>query len=107
MKIIKEKIKEDFDRDVYWTRIIFESEDGSRRTKVMAITSWEYLLDSNCISEVKDIHREQWIKAVMNKWESQGDSIFAKKVHYDVYASTDEGRLNGLELLEKIYASEK
>jgi hypothetical protein len=106
MKTIKGKIKEDSDRDVYWTRIIFESEDGNRKTKVLAIASWEYFLDSNRISEVKDVHREQWMESVMNKWESLGDSIFDKKVHYDVYANTDEGRLNGLEFLKKINASE-
>ena len=106
MKIIKGKIKENFDRDVYWTRIIFESEDGGRRTKVLAIASWEYLLDSNRSSEVKDIHLEQWMESVMNKWKSQGDNIFAKKLYYDVYANTDEGRLNGLEFLKEIVASE-
>ena len=107
MEIIKGIIKEDFDRDVYWTRIIFESEDRSRRTKVLASASWEYLLDSNRISEVKNIHLEQWMESVVNKWESQGDSIFAKMVHYDVYANTDEGRLNGLEFLKHINVSEQ
>ncbi len=105
MKVIKGKINEDFDRDVYWTRIIFESDDGNCRTKVLASVSWEYLLDSNHVAEVTDVHRTHWIESVMNTWKSKGDSIFAKKIHYDVYANTDEGKKNGLEFLKEIDAS--
>ncbi|MCJ7507977.1 MAG: hypothetical protein MUO85_04510 [candidate division Zixibacteria bacterium] len=106
MKITREKIKKDSNRDVFWTKIIFESKEGGRRSKVLASASWEYIIDKNRISEVRDIHLEQWIESVINKWESKGDSIFDKKVHYDVYANTNEGKVSGLEFLKEIDASE-
>jgi hypothetical protein len=107
MKIVREKIKENIDRDIYWTRIYFESEDKNRKSKVLACASWEYILDSNRIKEIKDIHIDNWREIVIKKWESLGDDIFNEEVHYDVYANTPEGKINGLEFLKEIDVSKK
>ncbi len=101
MKIIKEKIREDFKRDTYWTRIHFESEDKKNKSTVVTCASWEYIMDINGVNDVRTIHLNQWLKSVTKKWESLGEGIFDKSIHYDVYANTDEGKENGLKFLKK------
>jgi len=101
MKIIKEKIREDFKRDIYWTRIHFESEDKKNKSTLIVCASWEYILDINRINDVRDFHLNNWLKDVIKKWESLGGDIFNRPIYYDVYANTDEGRENGLEFLKK------
>jgi len=101
MNIKTEKIRENFDRDLYWTRIYFELEDKKRVSKVVTCASREYILDSNRINEVKDIHLNQWAEKVIKKWKSLGSEIFRKRIHYDVYANTPEGKINGLKFLKE------
>ena len=100
MNITKKRVKEDFNRDTYWTRIHFESDDKKHESTVLVCASWEYLMDTNRINEVKDNHLDQWREAVIRKWNSLGNKIFNKKVHYDIYANTPEGEINGLEFLK-------
>jgi len=101
MNIKKEKIKEDINRDIYWTRAHFESDDTKHTSTILACASWEYILDSNGINEVEAKHLNQWLEEVKRKWISFGDKIFEKERHYDVYANTSEGEVNGLEFLQK------
>ena len=106
MNIETEEIRENIERDLYWTRIYFESEDKKRMSKVVTCASWEYILDSNRINVVKDIHLNQWAEKVIKKWKSLGSEIFRKRIHYDVYANTDEGKTNGLAFLKEKDVSE-
>jgi len=101
MNIKAERIRENFERDLYWTRIYFESVNRKHMSTVVTCASWEYIIDTNRINEVKDLHLNQWIEKVIKKWKSLGNEIFKKKIHYDVYASTAEGKINGLEFLKK------
>lgn len=100
MSVVKGEIREDVNRDIYWTKIHFESEDKSCKSTVLACASWEYILDANHINEVRDDHLKQWQEGVIKKWESFGDKIFDDELHYDVYATTPEGKLNGEEFLK-------
>ena len=101
MEINKGKIHEEFDRDTYWTRIYFESEDKKYKSTVLACASWEYFMDTNRVNEITKRHLEEWREKVIKEYESLGDKIFDKKVHYGVYAQTPEGKINGLEFLQK------
>jgi len=102
MKIETQKIKEDFERDLYWGRIYFSSEDGSKQSKVLLCASTEYLQQIF----KKDVFDESdfavLIKDVLNKWSQLNEDIFNQDIHYDIYATTKEGEANGLDfLLEK------
>lgn len=101
MNIKKGKIREDINRDIYRARVYFESDDRKHASTVLACASWEYILDSNRINEVEAKHLNQWLEEVIKKWRSFGDKIFEKERHYDVYANTPEGEVNGLEFLQK------
>ena len=101
MKIEKEKIREEFKRDTYWTRIHFESDDGKRKATVLTCASWEYLLDTNRVNKLRAEHLNQWLDFVVKKWTSRGDDIFTQEIYYDVYTNTEEGKENGLQFLKE------
>jgi len=102
MKIIKGKIIEDVDRDLYWTRIVFLSEDESKKTQIFACASLEYLEDLYQIGNetgLAEHHLKTWLNNVIEKWSSLGINLFDQDIHYAVYANTDEGEANGLDFL--------
>ena len=92
---------EDSNRDNYWSRIYFESYDQQKKSVVLICASREYLWDIFRARNFEEVKLEQWFKNVIKKWESLGEEIFKKEIHYDVYAETPEGEINGLEFLEK------
>ena len=102
MKIIKGKIIEDFDRDLYWTRVVFLSKDESKKTQVLACASLEYLEDLYRIgngTKLTESHLAGWLDNVIKKWSSLNLEFFNQDIHYDVYANTQEGEANGLDFL--------
>jgi len=102
MKTIKGSLKEDINRDLYWSRIIFLSNDKSKKTQVFACSSIEYLEDLFRVSgreHLAEKQKNKWLESVVKKWSSFGEDIFNRDVHYDVYANTKEGEANGLDYL--------
>jgi len=104
MKITKGKIIGDFYRDLYWTRVVFLSEDESKKTQVLVCASDEYIralyrLLGN--QRLEQIHLDKWLDAVIAKWSKLGEKLFEKDVHYDVYANTESGEANGIDFLLK------
>lgn len=102
MKVTIGELHEDFSRDTYWARVFLESDDGRKRTTLLTCASHEYLWDlfkSNkfTMDDVRDV----WLKKVIDRCISAGDSTFNTKVLRYVYAMTDEGRENGMEFLER------
>lgn len=100
MKIKKEKVHEDFNRDLYWVKIHFYSDDGKKESIILACASQEYLW--NEYGEMKPSLEilNKWADKVINKWNEFGEKILDTKIYYDVYATSDEGRENGLEFLK-------
>lgn len=104
MKIIKGSVKEEFDRDLYWTKIVLLSEDETKKTQVLACASEEYLTDLYRLPGRQGLTREhldRWLDSVMAKWSTLAEKLFEKDVHYDVYATTQEGEANGIDFLLK------
>jgi preprotein translocase subunit SecA len=105
MKSEFEKVNHVFDRDIYWTRIIFSSEDMTERTVIFVGASSEYLEDYYKIpgnKEIEEKHFDDWIQRVVQKWGESRNDIFKQKIHYDTYANTSKGEANILDfILEK------
>jgi len=101
MKITRGSIKEDFHRDLYWTRIYFESNDGQKTSTVLVSASEEYFWDLLHTRQFGKIELEKWLKSVIVKWESLGDDILKEKIYYDSYATTYEAKMKGIEFLQK------
>ncbi len=101
MKINTEKLKDNFNRDNYWTKIYFSSDDDKENTTVLVCASYEYLWTTFNSREFDDLKLSSWLDRVKVRWEKEGSSIFKNTIHYDVYATTNEGKINGLEFLEK------
>lgn len=101
MKIISEKIKENTGIDNYWLRVYFTSDDGSQETKLLICASQEYIFNLFNTTEPEEIKIKQWFDGIVKKWELQGNDIFNKKIHYDAYANTPEGKERALAFLEK------
>lgn len=102
MKNSPGSVKEDFDRDLYWNKIIFLSDDEAKRTSVFACASQEYLEDYYHIAngaKLEQKHLNDWNSHVVAKWSVLGDDIFKQDVHYDVYANSREGEADGLNFL--------
>lgn len=102
MKIIKGAIKEDFNRDLYWARIVFLCNDETKKTSVLVCASEEYLMDLYKLAGTKKLgqeHFNKWLDIVIAKWSELNDKLFEKDVHYDVYANTQEGEANGIDYL--------
>src|SRR5579871_6605771 len=98
-EIIAEKIHKEFNRDTFWTRILFKSEEG-KESVVLVCASHEYLFNMTGKHDFADSDLQKWVEQVIQKWDGQSD-IFRKKVHYDVYALSEEGQLNGLRFLQE------
>ena len=96
---VVEKIRENFNRDVFWTRIFFKSDDGKEST-VLACASYEYLSGLIGSHEFTSKELQDWVKKVVQKWSDRPD-IFRKSVHYDVYATSGEGLANGMKFLQE------
>jgi|GEM_PF-1347410 len=101
MKITSEKIKEEFARDTYWTRLYIESEDGGKKSTVLVCASREYLWDLFGAKKPEEVKMDQWLNEVIKKWESLRETVFNNSVHYDVYTNTREGAVNGLKFLKE------
>ena len=102
MKIKKGTIKEDVSRDLYLARIVFSSNDDSKKTHVFTCASVEYLEDKFELSggeQLAEAHLNEWFDEVVEKWTSFEDGILERDVHYDVYANTKEGEANGIDYL--------
>ena len=95
-----EKIQEDFHRDTYWTRIHFKSKDGKESTALVCV-SLEYFWNLFGTRNFDETQINQWFEEIAEKWKSQGDNIFNKKVHYDSYATTPEAKQTGFAFLEE------
>ncbi len=102
MQITKNKIEEDFGRDLFWTRIAFMSDDASQKTQIFTCASEEYLHDIYKLSRNHRLSHEQmdgWQNSVIAKWSKLGDALFKQDIHYDVYANTQKGEASGIDFL--------
>jgi len=105
MKIDKGCITKAFNRDLYWFRTIFLSDDKSKRSSVLACASYEYLMDFYRIAggtKLEQKHFDEWGDKVVKKWSALGNDIFKQDVHYDVYVDIPEGKANGLAFLRTL-----
>jgi len=91
MEIKKGPLHKEFHNGTYWARVYFKLKD--RESKLLICGSEEYFNDN-------DIKPEVWYQNVVEKWKAFGDKIFKKEVHYDVYAISDKGKINGLDFLQ-------
>ncbi len=99
MKVEVEDVKEEFARDTYWTRIRLSADDR-RNTSVLVCASLEYLWNLKGTRHFNAEQLNQWMRKVGSEWQAKGDAVFSTPVHYDVYAMTNEGKVNGLEFLQ-------
>ena len=97
MEVEVEKVKEEFSRDTYWTRIRLHA--GDKKTSVLVCASLEYLWNRQGTRHFTVEQLTQFMQYIGNQWQKKGDGVFASPVHYDVYAVTDEGRENGQQFL--------
>jgi hypothetical protein len=104
MQVKPEPLNEDLNRCLYWTRIVFVSDDEENKTQVLVCSSREYLYDFYKIADNNKLSQENiddWLNSVIEKWSKLEEKIFNQDVHYDVYANTPEGEANGLHFLLK------
>ncbi len=102
MKIEKQNLNEDTERDLYWGRIYFTSEDGLKKSKILFCGSTEYLQQRFGKDRPQKDDFKPWVDQIIKKWETLESNIFNQDIHYDVYAATKEGEANGIDfLLEK------
>ncbi len=99
MQIRKEKLKEDFSRDIYWGRVYFSSNDNSKQSRVLIYTSPEYLRKLFGKNELEESDFDSWLDGIVKKWSILREDIFNQDVHYDVYATTPDAENRGLEYL--------
>ena len=102
MKIIKEAVKEDKNRYLFWTIITFFSEDETRKTRIFVCASKEYLEGKYELPEDIEMRQpllNEWLDDAISKWSTLDGKIFEKDVHYDVYANTLDGEANGINYL--------
>ncbi len=102
MRIQRESIREDFHRDLYWSRLIFSSDDEKKRTQVLTCATEEYLMSISKAPHENGISKQEleaWLTGVEAKWAKLGKDILNQDVHYDVYSSTPGGETNGLNYL--------
>lgn len=98
MKIIKGKIHNHFNRDIYWSKIDIFSDDNTQETTVFFCVSDEYLrgIFGNQLS-TEQVNK--WFEDIFIEYENMGADIFKKKINYKIYATTIEGKQNGLDFL--------
>ena len=100
MNITFGDIEHDFGRDLYYTKIDISSEDNTEGTTILAAASNEYIEDNFKTNNLKDT----WGVAVANKWQSIGNELFRRKLHFDVYTNTGDeaAESNGLDYLVRL-----
>lgn len=85
-------IKEDGQRDLFFFKIYFESDDGQKKSTVFAAASREYFEDNpEFKGRDKNLLKEEWRKKVVRKYNSFGEDIFLQKIHYHADVFTQEG----------------
>jgi hypothetical protein len=105
MIVKKEKVREEFHRDLFWTRILIISDEGLKKTQILTCASQEYLEDYYRLSggqKLEKVHFDEWLNRVVKKWEKLGEEIFNQEIHYDVYTNTEKGEANGTDFLLQI-----
>lgn len=105
MKIQKGEVIADGNKDIYWARIVFLSNDESQKTQILTCSSEEYLQSKFEISNnetINKVHLNKWLDSVIEKWSVLGFNIFDQNIHYDVYTLTESGENKGLEFLFNI-----
>lgn len=105
MRIEKGEIREDLRRDIYWIKIRLFSDNDSRTTELLICTSIEYLSDLLMVPrghKIEHEHLEKWFKSVEEKWLKFGEAIFDQDIHFEVCATTQEGREAGLAFLSDL-----
>lgn len=102
MIIKTEKINEEFNRDTYWSRIHIKEKDSSKKATILVCASWEYLSDFYGVVNITDEQVSEWYNKVVDYWAKKGDNVFKKAIYYDVYANTEEGKINGFNFLKEI-----
>ena len=95
-----EPVKEEFSRDTYWTRVHLQA-DRNRDTSVLVCASLEFLWNKYGRREFTQEFLSQWAVTVADQWKIRGEELLDNPIHYDVYAVTEEGRMNGFEFLKK------
>ena len=96
------EIKEEFDRDLFWVKVLFVSDDKKKKSQIMAAASQEYLEDYYQLPNGVHLQKENfndWLLMIENKWLALGEEIFNQDVHYDTYFNTAEGDSSGLNFL--------
>lgn len=102
MKNLSYNIKNDFNRDLYWIKVVFVSDDEVGATSVFACASQEYLNNYYCIlgdAKLEQKQLEDWANCVVEKWLALGEDILKQDAYYDVYANTQEGEAVGRDFL--------
>lgn len=102
MKVQRGAVHEEFNRDLYWVKISFLSDDERKKTDILACSSWEYWHGVRRLpigEKILDADLNIWREEVISKWMSFGEEIFNQGIHYDIYATTKEGEANGIDFL--------
>ena len=105
MEVIPTKVFNAPNRDLYWARIDFISDDRNFQTRVLACVSLEYLEDFHQVrssGEINESHLGKWLDDVIKKWTNKGLSIFNQERHYDVYSILPEGEVVGQAFLNEL-----
>ena len=99
MRIEHSRLKEDTHRDVYWTVLHLLSDHSNKHSSVYICASYEYFVD-----HFKKVFTEDdlktWLDARIEEWDKKGEDALSTEVHYDVYATTLEGKQNGVAFLK-------
>lgn len=102
MKYRKESLKEDQSKDIYWSRLHVSSDDESKKTTVIYGASDQFLQMKFNKAPVEMADARNWEPEVIKKWESKGETILDKKIHYDPYGSDEEGNQNLTNVLKNL-----
>lgn len=101
MKFKKESIHRHFNRDIYWTRLIVLSDDNMNSTNVLFCVSEEFLIEFFHTIEISPNQINQWFEDTLKSFMADiNTSIYNEKFHYKVFATTLEGKNNGLDFLQ-------
>jgi hypothetical protein len=100
MKTQLGKIHDHFNRDVWWSKITITSEDNLRESEVFMCVSEEYLMEKYNTNNLTSEQINLWFRDISEEYIKIDDSIFEHKYYSVVYATTEEGRINGDEFLK-------
>lgn len=99
MEVNKGFLKHEVNRDSYWMKLSLDSSDN-RQTFLYLCVSYEYLSAKLKTSDLNEPLIQSWIDFVVSGWKLKGDVVFKKPFHFDVYALTSDGHLNGVSFLK-------